>query len=180
MTDNSRFAPPGTAPQPGHPFHSLDEHEPTVVDLVANLRARCDAESIWLRPRDLDGPMDHVMLPVDLVLAIADGIEATSTATLFTVRSPGGAPTEEILIMEQLARDIVKLFVTKLFAPAKEEAEKALEACETLGLSEEETRAVVMPSTLPIWAAGLAAVGALPLIWSFLRTRARGASTVTK
>ena len=145
--------------------------EPSVVDLVANLRAACED------PQRLLGAGSHVMLPVELVLAIAEGIETMNRATFFTTRSPGGGASEEVLLIEQAARDIIKLFVTKLFEPVKAEGEKALDACKRLGLSEQQVGAVVAPNPLPSWAPwalGAMVGGVLPLLWGVLKGRAFG------
>jgi len=140
------------------------QREPTVseVDLVANLRAACKDP---LRTVATQYGV-AVILPVDLVLAIADGIEASGRA--FDVDD--FQPDELGRITTQVSKDIVKLVVERLFGPAKTEGEKALEACEALGLTEAQVGAMLSSAGLgwPSTTLGLGLAGIIPLIYSML------------
>lgn len=139
------------------------EREPTVVDLVANLRARCDAAdpdaARWTGARRQHEGV--VTLDVTLVRAIADGIEASARpldASAVQFREAGD-------VMAQAAKDIVKLIVTRLFEPAKAEGEKALEACRRLGVTDEQAKAPVAPtSALDKWMPTVLGAGTLGLL----------------
>lgn len=137
-----------------------------VVDLVAYLRQRC---------AEVEGRLanDVVVLPVDLVLAIADGIEATTRPMPLTwSTNDNHAKT----LADEAAKKIAALIVTRLFEPAKAEGEKAREACERLGLDGADIRALLLsklanePTGLDAWekwlplALGGAALSLMPFI----------------
>lgn len=138
--------------------------EPTVADLVANLRARCEESVGFGEPQSTA----VVTLPVDLVLAIADGIEASVVVGQVDFGDQFAGVTETA------AKEIVKLLVTRTFADAKQEAEEALEACRRLGLDEQQIAAIMVPKEDAIskWAPLVMARARwrlMPLIWSLVK-----------
>lgn len=164
MEDNKDADPP-----------KAPEREPTVIDLVANLRAACD-QSVASAVCG-DSVQRVVVLPVDLVLAIADGIEQATDPIRGFASHPAAARADAMV--QQAAKDIVKLIVTRLFEPAKAEGEKALDACRRLGVTEEQAKAIVAP-TMTAWsvaavsAATLAIGGMLPWLMGMVGKRKGG------
>lgn len=92
-----------------------------VATLVRNLRARCD---------DASRHDTHVVLPVELVRAIADGIEAVAKLP------------KELSAIEPaaIARDVERVVVRRLYRKAAKEHASAREAAAKLGASEDARR----------------------------------------
>lgn len=128
--------------------------DPPVSQLVAHLRAVCEQAR--------QDSNEFVCLRRDLVLAIADGIEATT-------RPVTVSEADTKAVMDAVAKEIVRAIVKQLFEPVMREEEKAFQVAQRLGLSKDQVAVARQPYGLGAWlAAGGLALG-LPAIWSLLR-----------
>lgn len=120
---------PARVEMPDGTVTSLETSETdSVATLVRNLRARCDRETHLLWDRCTG--QSHVVLPVDLVRAIADGIEAVAKL-----------PSElASLDPQRTARDIERVVVKRLYRSAAKEHASARLAAEKLGASPDAMR----------------------------------------
>lgn len=113
---------PARVEMPDGTVTSLETGETdSVATLVRNLRARCD---------DAQKHDTHVTLPVELLRAIADGIEAVA-------RLPNELATID---PQAIARDVERTVVKRLFRSAVKEHAASRAAAEKLGASPDAMR----------------------------------------